>query len=156
MIAMAGGEGADTMLAMTAIHGMQVRDPTSYRPFLEFCFGIPDNQYLRAGVRRWLAKRLLQGKIPNIVLNEKRRGQQAADWHLRLSRQRNALIEEIDWLNEDPAMRRRLNLTSLRDALINFPEKTPSDSAARARLQAAVTRGLTTARFIRYLEGRNN
>lgn len=155
IIAMAGGEGADTLLAMYAIHRMPVRDPTSYRPFLEFCLGIPDNQYLRSGVKRWLAKRMLKGKIPNLVLNETRRGQQAADWHLRLSHQRNALIEEIDWLNEDPAMRYRLNLTSLREALVDFPEKTPSDSTTCARLQLAVTRGLTTARFIRYLEGRN-
>ena len=155
IIAMAGGEGADTMLAMSAIHSIPTRDPTSYRPFLEFCLGIPDNQYLRAGVKRWLAKRMLDGKIPSSVLNETRRGQQAADWHLRLLRQRNALIEEIDWLSEDPAMRHRLNLTSLRDALVNFPEKTPLDSNTSARLQLAVTRGLTTARFIRYLEGKN-
>jgi asparagine synthase (glutamine-hydrolysing) len=155
MLTMAGGEGADTMLAISALHGLPNRDPTSYRPLAEFCLGIPDDQYLRAGIKRWLAKRMLRAKVPDMVLRETRRGRQAADWHLRLSRQRTALIEEIDWLKEDAAINRRLNLDGLRQALIDFPDKTPNDQATSARLQLALTRGLTTARFIRYLEGRN-
>lgn len=155
MLTMAGGEGTDTMLAFEAIHGIPSRDPTSYRPLVEFCIGIPDDQYLRGGVRRWLAKRMLKGKVPDMVLSEKQRGRQAADWHLRLSRQREALIEEIDWLKEDPVMARRLNLSSLKQALVEFPKETPRDPKLAARLKLAVSRGLTTARFIRYLEGRN-
>lgn len=155
MLIMAGGEGADTNLALQMIHGLPSRDPTSYRPLVEFCLGIPDDQYLRKGVRRWLAKRMLKGKVPEMVLNETRRGRQAADWHLRLSRQRETLIEEIDWLMEDQGISARLDLGSLRQALIDFPKETPLDKATSARLQLAVTRGLTTARFIRYLEGRN-
>jgi asparagine synthase (glutamine-hydrolysing) len=155
MLTMAGGEGTDTMLAFEAIHGIPSRDPTSYRPLVEFCIGIPDDQYLRGGVRRWLAKRMLKGKVPDMVLSEKQRGRQAADWHLRLSRQREALIEEIDWLKEDPVMARRLNLNNLKQALVEFPKETPRDPKLAARLKLAVSRGLTTARFIRYLEGRN-
>lgn len=156
LLMMAGGEGADIRLAMDCIHGLPSRDPTSYRPLVEFCLGIPDDQYLRNGVRRWLAKRMLAGKLPDVVRFEKRRGLQAADWHLRLSRQRVALIDEIDWLREDPSIERRLNLASLRQTLVDFPEATPNDPAIAARLQLAVTRGLTSARFIRYLEGRNS
>lgn len=155
VLTMAGGEGTDTTLAMQMIHGIPLRDPTSYRPLVEFCIGIPDDQYLRHGVRRWLAKRMLDGKVPKMVLQETRRGLQAADWHLRLKHQRHNLIDEIDWLMEDAEISRRLNLKSLRKALIDFPEKTPTDSKSSARLQLAVSRGLTTARFIRYLQGRN-
>lgn len=155
VLTMAGGEGTDTMLAMEMLHGIPSRDPTSYRPLVEFCVGIPDDQYLRGGVRRWLAKRMLDGKVPDMVLRETRRGRQAADWHLRLCRQRDHLIEEIDWLMEDAAVSKRLNLKALRKAMVDFPDKTPTDKKAAARLQLAVTRGLTTARFIRYLDGRN-
>jgi asparagine synthase (glutamine-hydrolysing) len=156
VLTMAGGEGTDTMLAMEIIHGIPSRDPTSYRPLVEFCVGIPDDQYLRNGVRRWLAKRMLAGKVPEMVLQETRRGRQAADWHLRLSRQREELIEEIDWLMEDPTISVRLNLSALRQALVDFPDQTPTDKTTIARLKLAVSRGLTTARFIRYLEGRNS
>lgn len=156
LLAMAGGSAADTKQALSLIHGLPTRDPTSYRPLVEFCFGIPDSQYLRNGVRRWLAKRMLKGKVPDMVLHETSRGRQAADWHLRLLRQREDLISEIDWLSEDPRMAERLNLPALKQALIDFPQTTPTDQKSAARLQLAVTRGLTTARFIRYLEGRNS
>ena len=102
-----------------------------------------------------LARRMLRGKLPDMVLRENRRGRQAADWHLRIARQRDDLISEIDWLQEDPNMRRRLNLAALRQALVDFPTTTPRDKFAAQRLQLALSRGLTTARFIRYIEGRN-
>ena len=150
-----GGDGADIELAMEMIHGLPSRDPTSYRPLVEFCAGIPDDQYLRGGVKRWLAKRMLSHKVPDMVLQETRRGYQSADWHLRLSRQRECLIEELDWLSENPQMVRRLNLGSLQAALVEFPQNTPLDSQTRAQLKLAISRGVTMARFIRYVERRN-
>lgn len=149
------GDGADMMLAFEVMHGVASRDPTAYRPLLEFCMGIPDEQYLKRGQRRWLAKRMLRGMVPDMVLDETRRGLQSADWHLRLKRQRDALIEEIDWLKEDPTMARRLNLDSIRQALVDFPDKTPQDKLGFERLCVAIPRALHTARYIRYMEGRN-
>lgn len=152
----AANEAGDMHLAFALIHDMPMRDPTSYRPLVEFCMGIPDDQFLRHGRKRWLAKRMLAGKVPVKVLGEKRRGLQAADWHLRLGRQRQQLIDEIDWLMEDPKMADRLNLTALRKSLVDWPKETPINTLEAQRLQLAVTRGLSTARFIRFIEGRND
>ncbi len=149
------GDGADLMLAFQLMHGVASRDPTAYRPLLEFCTGIPDEQYLKRGQRRWLAKRMLRGIVPDMVVDEKRRGLQSADWHFRLKRQRESLIEEIDWLKEDPAMARRLDLDALRKALVDFPEKTPHDKLGVERLCLAIPRALHTARYIRFMERRN-
>ena len=154
-IAPIAAEGADMMLAMELLHGVPSRDPTAYRPLLEFCMGIPDEQYLKRGQRRWLATRMLRGKVPDMVLNETRRGLQSADWRLRIMRQREALIEEVDWLKEDPAMARRLNLEGLRQALVDFPDKSPRDLLGVERLCLALPRALHTARYIRHMEGRN-
>jgi asparagine synthase (glutamine-hydrolysing) len=150
-----GAEGMAVMSGFRQIHGIETRDPTAYRPLFELCMGIPEEQFQRAGVKRFLAKRMLRGKLPDMVLREKRRGQQAADWHVRIKRQRDQLIEEIDWLKEDPAMVRRLDLDRLRQALVEMPEQTPTNNAQFETLSLAVTRGLNTARFIRYVEGRN-
>jgi hypothetical protein len=65
------------------------------------------------------------------------------------------LISEIDWLQEEPNMRRRLNLAALRQQLVDLPNTSPNDKIASQRLQLALSRGLTTARFIRFIEGRN-
>jgi len=149
-------ESGDLTQAMEAIDGVPLRDPTSYRPLFEFCFGIPDEQYLRNGEARRLARRLLKGKIPDSVLNESRRGLQAADWHLRLGRERTEIGAEIDRLAGDPAMEARLDLKRLRRALDAWPEATPvGDSYSVKTLWSALPRALATARFIQYVEGRN-
>jgi asparagine synthase (glutamine-hydrolysing) len=149
-------EGGDIHQAFDILHGIPTRDPTAYRPLVEFCMGIPDDQYMRNGQRRWLARRMLKDQVPDMVLSERRRGLQAADWHLRIARQKDELISEIDRLAQDPAMTRRLNLASLRSALVEMTDTAPPESEKRQRLQLAISRGLTTARFIRYVEGRND
>lgn len=149
-------EGGDIEQAFELLHGMPVRDPTAYRPLVEFCTAIPDDQYQRKGKRRWLAKRMLQGKVPDMVLRETRRGLQAADWHLRIGREREQLIGEIDRLAGDAVMAKRLDLPSLKAALEDWPKETPLTSETTSRIMLAVSRGLTTARFIRFVEGRND
>lgn len=157
--AMLGGafhESGDLMPALSMIAGIPSRDPTSYRPLLEFCFGIPDDQYLRGGNARWLAKRMFRGVLPDMVLDEKRTGLQAADWHLRLGRQRGDLMRELDRLSGDPVMAKRFDLPKLKAALVDWPEQTPIDGEPSAQmLQLALPRGLAAARFIRYIEGGN-
>jgi asparagine synthase (glutamine-hydrolysing) len=150
-------EGGDIHAAFEQIWGIPSRDPTSYRPLVEFCMGIPDDQYWRNDTRRWLARRMFAGRLPAMVLDERRRGVQSADWHLRMGRQREALAAEIDRLASDPAITRRLNLPRLRALLDNWPAETPiEDAEAGQGLQLALTRGITTARYIRYVEGRND
>ena len=148
-------EGADIGQAFELLHGIEMRDPTSYRPLVEFCLGIPDDQYRRLGQSRWLATRIMEGLVPEMVRCETRKGKQAADWHLRMGRQRSELIAEIDRLSGDEKIAAMLNLAALRQALVDWPPETPF-AAASYRLDLAVPRGLATARFIHFVEGQNN
>lgn len=139
--------------ALELLHDIPTRDPTSYRPLVELCLGIPDDQFIRDGESRWLARRMLRGVVPDQVLDDRRRGVQAADWHLRLGRQRSELRHELDELSRDPAMAHRLNLPALTAALEAWPETTPTRAdVIGIRLQHALPRAVTTARFIRYVE----
>jgi asparagine synthase (glutamine-hydrolysing) len=149
-------EVGDVRQGLDLIHGIPTRDPTAYRPLVEFCIGIPDDQYLRDGQRRWLARRMLQGRIPDMVLNERRRGRQAADWALRIARDRAALIDELDTLGTDPAMARRLNLRKLRNALETWSPQGDDANDGANLIQYALPRAIATARFIRFVEGTND
>ena len=158
-IAPTGGafEGGDVQQGLDLMHGIPKRDPTGWRPLVEFCAAIPDDQYVKDGVSRRLARRLLAGKLPDMVLRERRRGEQAADWPIRLGRQRKALIAEIDRLSADPAMAARIDFPRLRAALVAWDGTRPPPGSPRAAtLVAAVPRALTTARFIRFVEGHHD
>lgn len=156
MLGNAMQEAGDIRQGFELLHGIPMRDPAGWRPLLEFCLSIPDDQYRRGGVDRLLARRLLRGMVPDIVLAERRRGLQSADWYLRLGRQRAELRAEIDRLAEDPAMAHRFDLPSLRTALDDLPTETPVEGAPLRRLNLALNRAIATTRFIRYVEGGNS
>src|SRR5439155_11182972 len=61
--------------------GIDVRDPTADRRLIEFCLSVPTEQFFRGGVLRALGRDALADRVPPEVLNETRRGLQAADWH---------------------------------------------------------------------------
>jgi len=150
-------EGGDILYALQRLHGLPSRDPTSYRPLLEFCFAIPPEQFLNKGRSRWLAKRMLAGKVPEMVRNEHRRGQQAADWIANVIPRRQEILEELDWLSSDPPVKEYLDFNRLKQAV----EDMPADGSAVTHeqtqvLRLALNRGLTTARFVRYINGRND
>ena len=65
---------------------LTIRTPAYDRRIFEFCIGIPEDQYLRNGRDRWLIRRAMDGRLPNVVLNQKKVGAQAADWFPKLTR----------------------------------------------------------------------
>ncbi|MGH6612713.1 asparagine synthase-related protein [Sphingomonas sp.] len=148
-------EMGDIRQGLDLIHDIPSRDPTAYRPLVEFCMGIPDDQYLRGGRQRWLARRMLQGRIPDMVLNETRRGRQAVDWAVRIARDRSALIGELATLAKSPTMSRRLDLPKLRTALEAWSPETTGNGDNMNLIQHALPRAITAARFIRFVEGSN-
>lgn len=148
-------ERADVRQAFCELHQLPFRDPCSSRRLVEFCLAIPDDQFVRQGQSRWLARRMLRGRVPDMVVEERRIGRQAADWMLRIRRQRPELIEELRSMEQDPFLADRIDLAGLRQALETMPEETPIDSPEAFRLQLALPRAMTAARFYRFVEGRN-
>ena len=140
-------ESADMQQALCELHRIPFRDPCASRPLVEFCLGIPDHKFLRDGVDRWLARRMLEGRVPASVVTERRTGRQSADWMIRLRRQRDQLLAELRSMESDPFLAERIDLAGLRQARV--------DSPAAFRLQLALPRAICTARFYRHVTGRN-
>ena len=146
-------ENADSRQALELLHDIEFRDPTNYRPLLEFCLGIPDEQYAKDGVTRRLARRILKGLVPDAVLDEDRMGLQVADWHLRLGRQREDLIAEIDRLAQDSRMAEMLNLAEFRRLLTDWRDPYRPEDVSMVRY--GMIRSITMARYIRFVKGQN-
>jgi asparagine synthase (glutamine-hydrolysing) len=98
-------ETADWFAKLRANFGIDNRTPAFDRRLVEFCIGIPQDQYLRKGHDRWLIRRAMQGRLPESVLSNKKRGAQSADWFPRLMRERHRIAAELERLagNSDVA-----------------------------------------------------
>ena len=85
---------------------IELRDPTADRRIMEFCFAIPDDQYMRRGNVKWLLQRAMTGILPDRVLNEQARGRQAADWPETAALFRRELRKEVDLVAQNRTMAR--------------------------------------------------
>jgi asparagine synthase (glutamine-hydrolysing) len=149
------GHAADWYAMVRARFGIDFRTPAFHRPLVEFCFGIPEDQYLRGGQDRWLIRRAMKGRLPDIVLNQKRFGTQAADWYPRLTRQRNHIAREVERLAENPEVASILDLQRLNAILDGWPDRQPAEYTPEESRLMAVPDALGAAYFIENMTGSN-
>jgi asparagine synthase (glutamine-hydrolysing) len=148
-------ETAEIYQAFEQMYGVAQRDPTAYRPLVEFCFGLPTKMFLRNGETRWLARQLARGIMPEEQRTNLLNGRWDSDWLLRLKRRRADYLAELDRLAGDERMSAMLDLPRLKAALENLPDQTELDPQKYFGAEFAIPRGLLTARFVNYVEGRN-
>jgi asparagine synthase (glutamine-hydrolysing) len=149
-------ESAEIYQAFEQMYGVAIRDPMAYRPFVEFCFGLPVELFMRDGKLRWLAKEMAKGIMPDEQRANRENGRWDADWHLRIGRRRAEFLRELDRLAQDERIAPLLDFPRLRASLANWPDRTETDPQQYFTREFAVPRGLLIARFINYVEGRNN
>jgi asparagine synthase (glutamine-hydrolysing) len=142
--------GCDSVLGQAlAAWDMDLRDPLWDRRIVEFCYGAPDDQFLKDGQRRRMLRRTMAGMLPEEIFEERRRGRQAADWYVVAARSQAMLSAEIDLLAKHPLMSVMLDIARMRKLLATWaPEKIaaePRDYFACERLLEAISVG----RFVR-------
>ncbi|WP_230280967.1 asparagine synthase-related protein [Croceicoccus sp. Ery15] len=154
-LAMGENDGADITLAYELLYGVPTRSPLAYRPLFELTAGIADDQYLREGETRWLARRMLKGRIPEQVRTNTSFGIQSSDWPVRFNRERAAMLDEIASLSNDPRMAQMFDLPRMERNLREWSGKNSVGGPEMALIFSAVGRGLTAARLMRYRDRRN-
>lgn len=142
--------------ALEQLYGIPRRDPSAYRPLIEFCYGLPTDQFLRDGVDRWLARRMAAGRLPDEQRLNPAIGAHDLDWHLRIGRVRGELIDELDRMAGDPDIAAMIDLPRLRGLLTEFPEEDTSDLAVALPYLTALPMAMSAARFVAYAKGRND
>ena len=150
------GEAAEIYQAFEQMYGVAQRDPLAYRPLVEFCWGLPTRMFMRDGEMRWLAKQLAKDIMPKKQSANRLNGRWDADWHLRIGRRRDELLDDLYRLERDERMAAMLDLPRMRALLEDWPDQTELDPHKYMAREFAVPRALLTARFINYFEGRNS
>ena len=149
------GTGRSTRLALRTIYDVVDRDPLGNRRLVEWCLGLPDEQYLHRGQSRRLVRRLMEGRLPGEVLTGLS-GKQGADWHLRLSRNLPHIRHTFEAWRSDPEVAGRIDLDRLLRLLDTWPAHTPlspADHPDHLLAQYGIDGALATGHFIRWAHG---
>ncbi|MBI5301188.1 MAG: asparagine synthetase B [Chloroflexi bacterium] len=90
---------------MGAAHGLEIRDPTADARVLAFTLSVPDDIFMDAqtGLDRWLIRAAMQGRLPDEVRLNRRRGRQAGDLVPRLRACGSEVETALDELARGPA-----------------------------------------------------
>lgn len=128
--------------------GIDQRDPTADRKLVEFCLGVPMEAFLQ-GEPRALARRALADRLPEAVLNERRKGYQGADWHEGASAARGEIEAEVDRLAECGPAAWLLDVERLRALIRDWPGSGWSSNKTHNAYRSALLRGLSAGHFLR-------
>jgi len=140
------GIGAGIWSEIGAAHSISVRDPTSNLAMLEFLLRVPDDQFRRRGQDSYLLRRTFSSRLPEPVLEGRRRGLQAADLGHRVVRELPAMEECLDALDAHPAARELLDITRMRTCLNNLVNKVDPETSRNAG--TILLRGLGVGLFL--------
>lgn len=135
--------------------GIDMRDPTADRRLFEFCLSVPLEQYLAGGVPRSLARRAFADRVPSEVLQERRKGYQAADWYEGLAAGRPQLADEVARMEGLPQAEDTLDLPAMRQLIHHWPSGGWNDNRVMERYRLALLRGVSAGHFIRKASGSN-
>jgi asparagine synthase (glutamine-hydrolysing) len=135
--------------------GLDVRDPTADRRLIEFCLTVPLDQYLRDGHRRALARAAFADRLPSVVIDEKRKGYQAADWYESLTEARGAIAEEVERIAASAPASATLDSRKMEQLVRDWPADgwLKQDTIQKYRL--ALMRGVSAGHFVRKASGSN-
>jgi asparagine synthase (glutamine-hydrolysing) len=97
-----------------AAYGLEMRDPTADVRLVEFCLGIPRDQYFRDGETRWLVRRAMEGRLPAAVQWNTRRGAQSPDMTPLALGELDRIGHAVARVESSPLARQYLSMPLLR------------------------------------------
>jgi asparagine synthase (glutamine-hydrolysing) len=132
--------------------GIEIRDPTADRRLVEFCLSLPADLFIEDGRPRSLVRRAMRGRVPAEVLDEKRKGYQAADWHEQLAQELGSVHKLLDQIEGSLAGKNLLDIGRLRALVSHWPSSGWGEDRVRLQYRSALLRGLSAGAFLAQLD----
>ena len=149
------GVGAEVTQGYEQVFGIRLRDVTAYRPLIEFCNGLPTDQFVRNGETRWLARRMAVGRMPDKQRTNRLQGKHNVDWHARLTPRLGDLRRQVETLAHHPDLGPLIDTERMLAAIDNWPQHTPQDEVEAAKLRFFLPAVLYAASYVDQMTGRN-
>jgi asparagine synthase (glutamine-hydrolysing) len=128
--------------------GVDERDATADRRLIEFCLSLPIDLLLKNGVRRPLARAALADRLPASVLDERRKGYQAADWSEGMTKSRSEIAALVERIAGDDLAASLIDVDFLRQLLGEWPKDGWTQWQAIGRYRNAMLASLASGHFI--------
>ncbi len=141
---------------MLAGWGLDRRDPTADKRLVEYCLRIPTGEFLANGVTRALAKRALADRLPEAVLNERKKGYQGIDWHEGMTAARAEIAAELDRLGSCAPAAKVLDIAKMKRLVENWPSSGCERADVVQSYRLALSRGIGMGHFLRKVAGANH
>ncbi|HYD68964.1 asparagine synthase-related protein [Azospirillum sp.] len=141
--------------ALRGLTGITLSDPFADRRVIDFCLSLPDDQFMRDGQARSLARRMFADRLPPEIALNTHRGAQNTDWHLRLTPHRAALAAEIERLEGSALASRILDVPRLKRLLDSWPDDSGQIEGDGSQYRVMLLRALHTGQFLRWVDGGN-
>ena len=143
------GSGASTA-AYNARFGVDIRHPLCDSRLVEWCIGVPESQCKRDGQPRHLVRRAMSDRLPPLIVDNPKRGLQAADWLEHLIAARPAIEEELANIEASPTATSILDVAPLRKLVDEWPDDLDSSSwSALDDYRITLEHGVMFGRYLR-------
>lgn len=148
------GSGGSFEAGCRSQQDVDLRNPLFDVRLADFCLALPDDQCLRDGLSRALVRRAMQGRLPEEVLENRRRGLQASDWVESLRAARPLLRERLDAFRRHALLMSVLDLPRL-ERLVDGPALADTGDPAVVSVHCgALGRAVTIGSFVLWSEQR--
>jgi asparagine synthase (glutamine-hydrolysing) len=134
--------------------GIETGAPLRDRRMVDFSLSVPSTQYLRNGVRRWLARRALADRLPPEIVERTFNYVPFPDLLQWTGSWREAALENLEVLEQSETVRRCIDIPRIRKTL---SEPLPASQLGDRRLEYTLFMpdALHVGDFIRWTEGAN-
>ena len=146
--------GNAEMRAAEAAFGFQIRSPFFNRRLVEWCVGLPDEQFLRDGQSRRLIRQLMGSRLPAEIWRTRLK------WPLRPQGEGElpGIRTTLEGWRADPSVAERVDLPRLL-RLLDVSQATPvarRNYSDRRFILHGLDHALAVGRFVRWAEGGGN
>ncbi|MFC0589906.1 asparagine synthase-related protein [Novosphingobium aquiterrae] len=148
-------EGSDMIQGWEQLYEVSMRDPTSYRPLVDFCLGLPTDMFLRDGQTRWLGRELGRGLMPEAQRTMPGHGQHNSDWHKRLTPRRDDMRREVAAIRADPVLAGLIDTDLLLANIDNWPAAQSIENDIYFPHAFRLPRAIAMGRYVRFMTGSN-
>jgi asparagine synthase (glutamine-hydrolysing) len=143
--------GAEIATGYRQMLGVDIRHPTYDQRVAEFCFSLPEEAFAPDGVQRGLIRQAMAGRVPEVILNNRKRGLQGAGWLTRLHENSVTISEEIALFERSPLVSSAIDVPRMRRLLEMLPSAS-NEATTKRTFRALFEPGLMTGRFLRWVE----